>query len=191
MRHLGADDSNAEPVLAVLARGWGWLWPLASVAGLVLFALAPRGEPHDPLTPAALLPLLALHYWTVRAGAAAPFILAFSAGLASDVVSHGPVGLWALVDVAAVALSAWLAPLARRGLLAHLAVAVVMLAAAGLALSLTVAAAALEAPRLAPAFMACAGAAFLYPALAAVLFAATPPASGSMRPGKLPAGGWP
>ena len=120
---------EAYPIVhAALAWGWGLLWPPLSVALLSAVALAPRGL-DDPTPVSALLPLLALHWWAATARPASIALLAVAAGLAMDGLSHGPLGYWAIIDLAAVALADLSRAQLARGPLEHGAVSVLHLGA--------------------------------------------------------------
>ncbi|KUO68261.1 MAG: hypothetical protein APF80_01115 [Alphaproteobacteria bacterium BRH_c36] len=53
---------------------------------------------------AAFLPAAAIHYWAVRRASVIPEVAVLFSGLAVDIVSGGPLGLWVLVYAAAFVL---------------------------------------------------------------------------------------
>ena len=80
------------------------LLPGLALAIVTLAAALPWGlaDPFKPALP--LLPYLVVHFWAERRPRAMPDWLVFLAGLATDVVGQGPLGLWALVFLAGYAL---------------------------------------------------------------------------------------
>jgi rod shape-determining protein MreD len=71
--------------------------PILSVAALTLLAALPFGMPSDLRFYMPLLPYTAIHYWAVRRPALMPEWAVFLAGLATDVLTHGPLGFWSLM----------------------------------------------------------------------------------------------
>ena len=175
-------EQEPHPVLTGLSLMWRALWPLVSVALIVPLALMPRLQIDDAYAPAALLPLLGMHYWTVHTGRGTPALLAFGAGLALDVFSHGPLGYWALINLTAARLSAATASFSNQGALSHgLGLAACLLAVAGLQWLLELAATFQPPNPIAILEAACLAACF-YPALAAVLYVTAPgPAPANVR----------
>jgi rod shape-determining protein MreD len=76
--------------------------PLASVALLTLVAALPVGWPTNLRLFMPLLPYTAIHYWAVRRPSLMPEWGVFLAGLATDVVTHGPLGFWSLMFLVGV-----------------------------------------------------------------------------------------
>jgi rod shape-determining protein MreD len=74
--------------------------PLLSVAILTLIAALPFGMPTDGRFYMPLLPYTAIHYWAVRRPGLMPEWGVFLAGLMTDVLTHGPLGFWALMFLA-------------------------------------------------------------------------------------------
>ena len=174
-------EQEPHPVLTGLSLMWRALWPLVSVALTVPLALMPRLQGHDAYSPAALLPLLVMHYWTVHTGRGTPALLAFGAGLALDVFSHGPLGYWALINLTAARLSAATASFSNQGPMSHgLGLAGCLLALAGFQWLLGLAAT-FQPPNPIAILEAASIAALFYPALAAVLYVTSP------APGPAPA----
>lgn len=165
------------PTHPVLIWLWHSLGPPLSVTLLTTVALAPRaiGEPV-PVT--ALLPLLALHWWTGATRPGLIALLAVMAGLVMDVLSHGPLGYWAIIDLAAVALADLSRTQLARGLFVHSGVVMLHLGALvalqwGLIFACT-----LAPPDIVPLARQALGAALLYPVLALALSLTAPgPAS--------------
>ena len=71
--------------------------PIGSVALLTLIAALPLGIPAGDRFFLPLLPVVAIHYWTLRHDAWLPEWVVFLAGLALDILTHGPVGYWAFI----------------------------------------------------------------------------------------------
>ena len=102
------------------------LFPGATVLAAAVLVLLPWGVGDQANFVLPLVPLLALHYWGLRRPELIPAVLAFGTGLAVDVIMHGPVGFWALLFLAALAMaraeqefasrSGWFGRLALTGL---------------------------------------------------------------------------
>ena len=73
------------------------LVPLATLAALTLVAALPFGLPADVRFYMPLLPYTVIHYWAVRRPTLMPEWGVFLAGLATDVLTHGPLGFWSLM----------------------------------------------------------------------------------------------
>jgi rod shape-determining protein MreD len=71
--------------------------PIGSVAVLTLIAALPLGIPAGDRFFLPLLPVIAIHYWTLRHDAWLPEWVVFLAGLTLDILTHGPVGYWAFI----------------------------------------------------------------------------------------------
>lgn len=71
--------------------------PGASVVLLTLLAALPWGLSSETRFLFPLLPYTAIHFWAVRRPTLMPEWLVFLAGLATDVLTHGPLGFWSLV----------------------------------------------------------------------------------------------
>ncbi len=80
-----------------MMRGPNRLVPGISVAVLTVVAALPWGLPSESRFFLPLLPFTAIHIWTLRCPRQMPEWLVFLAGLATDVLSHGPLGFWSLV----------------------------------------------------------------------------------------------
>ncbi len=74
-----------------------FLLALASIAVLTLAAALPWGLPTSDRFVLPLLPVVAISYWTIDPDAWLPEWVIFLAGLSLDVLTHGPLGYWALV----------------------------------------------------------------------------------------------
>jgi rod shape-determining protein MreD len=111
-----------------------WLFiPGATVVLATLLAALPWGLPSQTRFLLPLLPYAAIHYWAVRRPALMPEWMAFVSGLATDVLTHGPLGFWSLVFLLGLALvhavppqEAW----GAGGRWLHFAVTVLVLAVA-------------------------------------------------------------
>jgi rod shape-determining protein MreD len=71
--------------------------PAVSVVLATLLAALPWGLSSDNRFLLPMLPYAAIHLWAVRRPTLMPEWLAFSSGLATDVLTHGPLGFWSLV----------------------------------------------------------------------------------------------
>lgn len=71
--------------------------PSASVVLTTLLAALPWGLSSDSRFLLPMLPYAAIHFWAVRRPALMPEWIAFASGLATDVLTHGPLGFWSLV----------------------------------------------------------------------------------------------
>lgn len=80
-----------------MMRGPNRLVPGISVAVLTVVAALPWGLPSESRFFLPLLPFTAIHIWTLRSPGQIPEWLVFLAGLAIDVLSHGPLGFWSLM----------------------------------------------------------------------------------------------
>ncbi|MGQ0457014.1 MAG: hypothetical protein ACT4OU_08120 [Hyphomicrobium sp.] len=98
-----------------VARPLQSIAPMASVAVLVLLAALPWGLPSQDRFFLPLLPVIAIHYWSLRRHALLPEWAAFLAGLALDILTHGPLGYWSLIYLAAHAFAVVSAPVAVNG----------------------------------------------------------------------------
>lgn len=94
----------AEPRAVNLYR---LLVPTLQLALAVVLAALPWGLAADARFVLPLLPLLVVHYWARRRTAYMTAIHAFLAGLALDVLTHGPLGYWSLIYLAGHGLSQW------------------------------------------------------------------------------------
>lgn len=71
--------------------------PMVTIFMLVLIAALPWGLPSPYRIALPLLPVIAIHYWTLRHDALVPEWMVFIAGLLLDILTHGPLGFWALI----------------------------------------------------------------------------------------------
>jgi rod shape-determining protein MreD len=84
--------------------------PLLSTLLLIVVAVVPWGGPAWSETALALLPVAAIYFWSIRRPQLMPALLVFLIGLVLDVMTHGPLGVWAMTALAA----AFSARVARR-----------------------------------------------------------------------------
>lgn len=98
-----------------------YIAPIVSLAILTLVAALPWGLPSQYRFFLPLLPVVAIHYWSLRHGALIPEWCVFLAGLTLDILTHGPLGYWALIYLIAHVLAVISAPYASRGHAARLA----------------------------------------------------------------------
>ncbi len=73
------------------------LIPGVTLALATLLAVLPWGLSSDTRFLLPLLPFAVIHLWAVRQPALMPEWLVFLSGLATDVLTHGPLGFWSLV----------------------------------------------------------------------------------------------
>ena len=71
--------------------------PALTVAIATLLAALPWGLPPGARFLLPLLPFAVIFNWSMRRPHAMPEWLAFASGLATDVLSHGPLGFWSLI----------------------------------------------------------------------------------------------
>ena len=64
------------------------------------------------------LPLIVIHYWTVRRPSHVAEWLVFGAGLGLDILTNGPIGFWALIYLLGYAAAIFSSPRASDGPLA-------------------------------------------------------------------------
>jgi rod shape-determining protein MreD len=107
--------------------------PAATIVIAGLIAVLPIGVGEMARYALSFLPLMAIHYWSARRPHLVPVAFIFAIGLAIDVLTHGPVGYWALLAVAVAALAqgeSWLT--GRSTALGRAATFVVSMAVAAL-----------------------------------------------------------
>lgn len=92
-----------------------YIAPFASLAILTLVAALPWGLPPEDRFFLPLLPVVAIHYWSLRHGVLIPEWGVFLAGLTLDVLTHGPLGYWSLIYLVAHTLAILSAPYAAHG----------------------------------------------------------------------------
>jgi rod shape-determining protein MreD len=110
------------------------LAPLGSIALLTLLAALPWGLPSDDRFFLPLLPVVAIHYWSLRHDALIPDWTVFLAGFTLDILTHGPIGYWSLMYLVANVIATKTAVYAGNGTavrLALLAATLVSVAASG------------------------------------------------------------
>lgn len=87
-----------SPRVGDVSMTWSrFVAPIGSVAVLTLIAALPWGVPAADRFFLPLLPVVAVHYWALRHDAWLPEWAVFIAGLTLDVLTHGPLGYWALI----------------------------------------------------------------------------------------------
>jgi rod shape-determining protein MreD len=94
--------------------------PIGSIAVLTVLAALPWGLPAEDRFFLPLLPVIAIHFWTLRHDAWIPEWLVFLAGLAVDVLTQGPLGYWSLIYLVAHLAATFSAPYAGQGSLSRL-----------------------------------------------------------------------
>ena len=96
-------------------RAMSYVAPLASIALLTLVAVFPWGLPTEDRFFLPMLPLVAIHYWSLRQPENVPEWGVFLAGLSLDILTHGPLGYWALIYLLAFSLGFLSKPYGQRG----------------------------------------------------------------------------
>lgn len=112
--------------------------PFGSVAILTVLAALPWGLPTEDRFFLPMLPVVAIHCWALRRHEALPEWSVFLAGLLLDIFTHGPLGYWPLVYLAAYTLGVVTATAGRKGQLLRLilfAVSLTLIAAFGWAVA--------------------------------------------------------
>lgn len=89
--------------------------PIASIAALTVLAALPWGLPAEDRFFLPLLPVIAIHFWTLRHDAWIPEWLVFLAGLSVDILTQGPLGYWSLIYLVAHLAATFSAPYADQG----------------------------------------------------------------------------
>jgi rod shape-determining protein MreD len=94
--------------------------PIGSIAFLTVLAALPWGLPAEDRFFLPLLPVIAIHFWTLRHDAWIPEWLVFLAGLTVDVLTQGPLGYWSLIYLVAHLAATRSAPYADQGSVSRL-----------------------------------------------------------------------
>ena len=84
--------------------------PATTVCIAALLAVLPFGADEMVRYAVSFLPLMVVQYWSARRPQLVPVSLIFGVGLIIDVLTHGPVGYWALLAL----LAASVAPIEAR-----------------------------------------------------------------------------
>ena len=71
--------------------------PLLSIIILTVIAALPWGLSSEDRFVLPLLPIVAIHYWSLRQSETIPEWFVFLAGLSLDILTHGPLGFWSLI----------------------------------------------------------------------------------------------
>ncbi len=109
-----------------------------SIAVLALIAALPWGLPPQDRFFLPMLPVIAVHFWSLRHPGLVPEWYVFVSGLVVDVLTHGPLGYWALVYLITHLVAVLSAPLADRGIsvrIALLAAALIIVTCAAWAIA--------------------------------------------------------
>jgi rod shape-determining protein MreD len=77
------------------------LLPATTVCIAALLAVLPFGADEMARYAVSFLPLMVIQYWSARRPAFVPVPLIFGVGLIVDILTHGPVGYWALLALIA------------------------------------------------------------------------------------------
>lgn len=96
-----------------------YIVPLTSIILLTLIAALPWGLPSEDRFFLPFLPVIAIHYWGLRRPERVPEWFVFMAGLCLDTLTHGPLGYWALVYLAAYAFGVLSQPFGNNSFLAR------------------------------------------------------------------------
>ncbi|MEZ5776095.1 MAG: hypothetical protein R3D33_15730 [Hyphomicrobiaceae bacterium] len=75
--------------------------PVLSLMPLALIAAAPLSAPGGAESMLPMLPLLGIHFWSSRRPEMMPALFVFGLGLLFDLVTDGPVGYWAMLNLIA------------------------------------------------------------------------------------------
>ena len=73
------------------------LIPFLTTLGLLVLVSLPWGQTSSDGLAVAILPLIAVHFWSVRRPRRLPAPAVFLLGFLADVVGQGPIGFWALL----------------------------------------------------------------------------------------------
>ncbi len=84
------------------------LIPAGTVVALVVLSVLPWGLGQSVDFALPVLPFVAVHFWQRSNGPLMPLAFVFTAGLAVDVLSYGPLGYWSLVYLSGCGLTALL-----------------------------------------------------------------------------------
>jgi rod shape-determining protein MreD len=114
-------------------RALSYVVPFASIAILTLVAALPWGLPSEDRFVLPMLPIIAIHYWSLRQTNSVPEWPVFLAGLALDILTHGPLGFWALIYLLAYVLGVLSAPYGHLGQIARIGLFAAALAAVAVA----------------------------------------------------------
>jgi rod shape-determining protein MreD len=106
-----------------------YIVPLSSIVLLTLIAALPWGLPSEDRFFLPFLPVVAIHYWGLRRPELVPEWFVFMAGLCLDTLTHGPLGYWALVYLAAYASGVLSQPFGNNSLMARTGIFVISLIA--------------------------------------------------------------
>jgi cell shape-determining protein MreD len=173
-------DGMIGSMTGQIARVWNGVWPTLSVVCVTVVAALPAANPHAPFSAAALMPGLAVHYWAIGGTKSVTktwaLTCAFGAGIAVDSLSGGPLGYWALVDLAMAEVALGAAATARTGWVAHAMTAAAALCVSAAAQGLLVLAYTKDVPDLPGLMRATLLAFLLYPLLALTLRSLSAPA---------------
>ncbi|MEM1307528.1 MAG: hypothetical protein AAGG99_08380 [Pseudomonadota bacterium] len=82
--------------------------PVIVTSILVIVAVLPLGLPSEARFVLPMLPYVAIHYWTLNERGLMPSIFVFMAGLAIDILTHGPLGYWSTVFLIGFGCARWL-----------------------------------------------------------------------------------
>ncbi len=80
-------------------------FPALIVIVTALFAVLPLGAGEAVRACLSFAPMTVIHYWSARRPHLLPVTFVFCVGLGIDVLTHGPVGFWALMGLASAAMA--------------------------------------------------------------------------------------
>lgn len=102
--------------------------PAVTIILMTIMVALPWGVSSEHRFLLPLLPLIVIHYWTMRR----PDVIAdwwvFAAGLSLDILSHGPLGFWALIYLLGAASARLTSAMVEDGPLIKWAIAAVTFA---------------------------------------------------------------
>ena len=110
-----------------------YIVPLSSIILLTLIAALPWGLPSEDRFFLPFLPVVAIYYWALRRPELVPEWFVFLSGLCLDTLTHGPLGYWALVYLAAYASGVMSQPFGNTGSLARIGLFIASLSAVAFA----------------------------------------------------------
>jgi rod shape-determining protein MreD len=145
---------------------------LPAITALIaaLFAILPFGAGDTVRAGLSFAPLMVIHYWSARRPQLLPVPLIFALGLVVDVLTHGPLGFWALMALAAAAAAhgeiAMTGQSTATGRAAVYAITMVMLAALSFGIASGYSGQLIDGQ---PMLLAALAAIVLYPVMAALL----------------------
>lgn len=91
------------------------LIPIMTLVATTILVALPWGMAAENRFFLPLLPLIVIHYWTMRRPKVIAEWWAFLAGLSLDILTHGPIGYWAFIYLLGYAAAQFSGQMAERG----------------------------------------------------------------------------